>query len=50
MNKNQVSCEGIYEYRESKKADIVFVNVFEHNREIFVSFSNKYTCILFFDI
>lgn len=50
MNKNQVSCSGIYEYRESKKADVVFVNVFEHNREIFVFFPKKDKCIPLSDI
>lgn len=44
MNKNQITCAGIYEYKSSLGANIIFVNVFQQDDEITVyfPFSGKY--------
>ena len=43
MNKNQVTCAGIYEYKPLSGANIVFVNVFqEHGKiKVYFPFSGK---------
>jgi len=40
MNKNQLSENGVYEYKENKDSKNIFVTVCQHGFEIFVYFPN----------
>ncbi len=44
MNKNQVNCSGVYEYRESNGSNFIFVNILSTDEGMVVYFplSRKY--------
>lgn len=50
MNKNQLTCGGIYEYQSSKDSEIIFVNVFEQANDIYVYFPPERKFILLSEV